>query len=104
MINVQYIKACSLISLKAWSFQGPRIDFESEGAKIVLYLVSPRGSSVVDAGGKNFVFWFSKTQENAFLDAFSKNFVLCRKRFWFIRKVEGPWPEVAWALLVKYLS
>ena len=31
---------------------------------------------MVDAGGGgDFVFWFSRTQENAFLEAFSKNFV-----------------------------
>ena len=30
----------------------------------------------MDAGEKNFVFLFSRTQENASLDVFSKNFVL----------------------------
>ena len=54
---------------------GPRIDFQNEGAKIVLYLVSPEGASMVDAGGENFVFLFSRTQEKAFLDTFSKKFV-----------------------------
>ena len=49
--------------------QGPRIDFQSEGAKIVLYLVFPGGASVVGAGGEIFVFWFSRTQEKAFPDA-----------------------------------
>ena len=47
---------------------------------------------MADAGGKNFVFWFSRTQENASLDTFSKNFVLCHQCFLFSRKVEGPWP------------
>ena len=28
---------------------------------------------VTDVGGKNFVFWFSRTQENASLDALSKD-------------------------------
>ena len=30
---------------------------------------------MVGAGWENFVLWFSGTQENTFLDAFSKNFV-----------------------------
>ena len=38
------------------SIQGPRIDFQSEGAKIVLYLVSPGSPSMVGAGWENF--WF----------------------------------------------
>ena len=29
---------------------------------------------MVDAGGENFAFRFSRTQENAFLGAFSKSF------------------------------
>ena len=41
----------------------------------MLYIVSPGGTSKVDAGGENFVFGFSRTRENAFLDGFSKNFV-----------------------------
>ena len=32
--------------------QGPRIDFKSEGAKIVLYKESLEGASMVDAVGK----------------------------------------------------
>ena len=56
------------------SNQDPRIDFQIEGAKIVLYLVFPRGAPLVDAGGENFVYLFARTQENAFLDTFSKNF------------------------------
>ena len=52
---------------------GPCIDFQSEGAKIVLYLVS-------------FVVWFSRTLENAFLDAFSKNIVLCHTCYFIQQK------------------
>ena len=40
----------------------------------MLYLVPPGGASIVDAGGENIMFWFLRTQENIFLDAFSKNF------------------------------
>ena len=32
--------------------QDPCIDFQSEGVKIVLYLVSPGGASTVDARGE----------------------------------------------------
>ena len=28
---------------------------------------------MVDAGEEHFIFWLPRTQENAFLDAFSKN-------------------------------
>ena len=38
--------------------QGPRIDIQNEGAKIVLYLASPGGASIVDAGEEDFLFWF----------------------------------------------
>ena len=47
---------------------------------------------MVDAGGENFVFWFSRTREDAFLGAFSNNFVFCHKCFLFSRKMERPWP------------
>ena len=50
--------------------QSQRIDFKGRGPKIVLYYQSPEGASMVDAGGKIFVFWFSRAQENAFPDAF----------------------------------
>ena len=58
---------------------------------------------MVHAGGENFVFLFSRTQENAFLVASSKNLFLCHKFFLWSRKVEGPWstsppPPAAWAL------
>ena len=36
----------------------------------MLYLVSLGGASMVGAGGEIFVLWFSRTQENAFPDAF----------------------------------
>ena len=36
--------------------QGPRIDFQSEGAKIVLLLISPGGPFIVDGGRENFEF------------------------------------------------
>ena len=35
----------------------------------------------MDAGGENFVFWFSRAQEYAFLDAFSKLFVFVPQIF-----------------------
>ena len=41
----------------------------------MLYLVSPGGVFIMDAGRGNFVLRFTRTQENAFLDAFLKNFV-----------------------------
>ena len=53
-------------------YQGSWMDFQSEGTKIVLYLISPGGTSMVDAGGENFVFWFSRARENAFLGAFKQ--------------------------------
>ena len=45
----------------------------------------------MDAEGENFIFWLSRTQESAFLDAFSKNLFLCHASFLFSRKLEGPW-------------
>ena len=51
---------------------------------------------MVDARGENFVFWFSRTQENAFLDEFSKNFVfephtlLCSAEEWRGHGPPGP--------------
>ena len=36
---------------------------------------------MVDAEGGNFVFLFSRTLENSFLDVFSNNFALCHKCF-----------------------
>ena len=69
----------------------------------MLYLVSPGGTSVVDTGGKNFIFWFSRTQENAFLDAFSKGFDFVAQRFSVQQKSGGamahPAPLVVWALI-----
>ena len=47
---------------------------------------------MVDAGEEHFIFWLPRTQENAFLDAFSKKFVLVLHVFLFSRKVEGSWP------------
>ena len=57
--------------------QGPCIDFQ---------FVPPQMSISWRRlhGGRrrgNFVFWFYKTQENAFIDGFSKNFVLYHKFF-----------------------
>ena len=69
--------------------QGPRIDFQIEGAKNGLYFVSPGGASMVDAGRENVVFWFSRTQEHAFLDAFSKNFTFLPEIFFVQQKSEG---------------
>ena len=41
---------------KSWKpLQGPRIDFQSEGAKIALYLVFPGGASMLGVGGGIFV-------------------------------------------------
>ena len=67
----------------------------------MLLFVSPGGASIMDAGGENYVFWFSRTEEkDAFLDAFSKNFDFVPQMFFlFSRKVEVPWPTqnpVAW--------
>ena len=59
---------------------------------VVVYLASPGGSSMVDAGGENFVFWFSRTEENAILDMFSKNFAFVPRIFLLSRKEEGAWP------------
>ena len=44
---------------------------------------------MVDAGGNNFVFWFSRTRENAFLDAFSKNFVFLPQMLFVQQKSGG---------------
>ena len=75
--------------------QGPRIDFQSEMAKVVLYLVPPRGASMADDGGENFVFWFSTTQKTALLDAFSKNFVFVPHMFLCsVEKCRGHGPAV----------
>ena len=68
--------------------QGLCINFQSEGAKLcyILYLPEAPGERMtlwhmVDAGGNNFAFWFSRTQEDAFLDTFSKNFVFVPQMF-----------------------
>ena len=50
--------------------QGPRIDFQSKGATIVPYLVSPVGVSMVGTEGELFAFCFSRTQENDIQEAF----------------------------------
>ena len=42
---------------------------------------------MVDDGGENFAFWFSKTREIAFQDAFSNNFVIVPQS----RNIDGPW-------------
>ena len=67
-------------------WQGQRIDFKIEGDTIALYVISPGGASMVDHGG----FWFSRTRENVFLDAFSKNFLATS--FLSSIKAEGSWP------------
>ena len=67
----------------------------------MLYLVSAGGVFVVDAGGENFIFWLSRTQENAILDTFSKNFVFVLQMFFVQQKSGRPMytrPPVAWAL------
>ena len=43
---------------------------------------------MVDAGGENFVFWFSRTQESAFLDTISKNFVFVPQKS-FVQQKSG---------------
>ena len=53
----------------------------------MLYFVSHGSISKVDARGEIFVFLFSRTQENSFLDTFSENF-LCHKCF-FVRQKDG---------------
>ena len=45
-----------------------------------------------DAGCENFVFWLSRTKENAFLDAFSNSFVPGPHMFFAQQKMKGPWP------------
>ena len=45
---------------------------------------------MVDARGDNFVLWFPRTEEDAFLDTFSKSLILRFKCFLFGRKVEEP--------------
>ena len=66
------------------------------------YVVSPGGASMVDVRRYNFVIWFSRTRENAFLNAFSKNFVFCHT-FILLSKSGGamahPAPLAAWVLL-----
>ena len=80
--------------------QGPRIDFESEGATIVLYLESPGGASIVDAGGEI----PSYGSSYAFLDAFSKNSVFVPQMSFVQQESVGAMahpsspPPVAWAL------
>ena len=61
---------------------------------------------MVDAGRESFVFWFFRTQENAFLDAFSKNFVFVPQIFFVQQKVEGrpPPPSFARALMRSKLN
>ena len=48
----------------------PCINFESEGGKVLLYLASPEGASIVGTRGEIFVVWFSRAKESAFLDVF----------------------------------
>ena len=67
----------------------------------MLYIVSPEGASMAEAEVENFVFLFSRTQENAFLDAFSKKFVFVPQIFCSAEKwrnhgppgpqLRGPW-------------
>ena len=98
-VKVVFIRACASIFME-W------------GAKIVLCLVSHGGASMVDAGREDFIFLFCRTQENVFLDTFSKNFVFVPQMFfvgprnggkaWPIhRKVDGPClPPVARAMFI----
>ena len=71
----------------------------------ILYLPETPGERMtlwhmVDAGGENFVFWFTRTQEEAFLDTFQRILFLCHKCF-FVQQNSGgtlaPGPPVAWA-------
>ena len=41
------------------------------------------------ARGENLVFWFSRAQENAFLDAFSKEFVFVPQMFFVLYRSGG---------------
>ena len=66
--------------------QDPRIHFQSEGDKLILYFVSAGEAAMVDAGGENLIFLFSMTQENAFLEVFSKNFVFAPQIFFVQQK------------------
>ena len=74
--------------------QGPCINFQNEGAKFVSYLISIIVTSMVDTGGKNFVFWFSRIQENATLVRFSKSFVFM-PQFFLQQKSEGTMVHLA---------
>ena len=48
---------------------------------------------MVDSGGGNCVFYFSRTQESAFLDTFSKNFVFVPQMpFYLAEKWRGHGP------------
>ena len=55
----------------------------------MLYIVSPGSVSMADVGGETSVFWFSRIQENAFLDPFSKNFVFVPQTFFIQQKSGG---------------
>ena len=44
---------------------------------------------MVDAGGENFVLWFFRTHEKAFLDTFSKYFVFVPKMIFVQQKCGG---------------
>ena len=68
----------------------------------MLCIVSSEGASMVDAGGENFIFWVSRTRENAFLDAFQRSFFFAT--IFFAQQKNGgsmahpsP-PPVGWAL------
>ena len=81
--------------------------FKERGAKIVLYLVSPGGTSMMGAGGEIVVFWFSRTQENAFPDTLLRyamaylkmrhsdlrKIFICQQKIWVAMapRLHGPW-------------
>ena len=44
---------------------------------------------MMDARGENLAFWFSRAQENAFLDAFSKEFVFVPQMFFVLYRNGG---------------
>ena len=79
--------------------RGPRVDFQSEGGQNCAFFSIFRRHLCGGRRRGNFVFGFSRTQENAFLDAFLKNFVFMPQMFLCAaQKWKGMGPDTVYIL------
>ena len=100
-INIQEVAEWSFhlsMLISSYCFRAYTSISKVRGQKLRFFSISRRRLH----GGcrrENFVFWFSRTQENATLDAFSKNFVFAPQMFFIQQKSGGDMTHpVAWAL------